>query len=109
MQSQVTSKKVENGSSWWISLDNGGDENKQQLTCCGDCSTKFENEVGSLQSSSECNSESTTTSSLPPWFKPYKEDSRGVGANDKVIITFPGIIFKPNYCVQTISIYKVEN
>ncbi|TYH54294.1 hypothetical protein ES332_D09G158500v1 [Gossypium tomentosum] len=82
-QSQVTSKKVENGSSWRISLDNGGDENKQQLTCCGDCSTKFENEVGSLQSSSACNSESTTTSSLPPWFKPYREDSRGVGANDK--------------------------
>ncbi|KAL4295813.1 hypothetical protein GQ457_12G012240 [Hibiscus cannabinus] len=80
VQSQATSKKVEKGSSWWISVDNGADE-KQKLTCCADCSTKFENEVRSLQSSA-CNSDSTT-SSLPPWFKPYKDDSRGFGANHK--------------------------
>ncbi|GMI96701.1 SMAX1-like 3 [Hibiscus trionum] len=80
LQSQATSKKVEKGSSWWISVDNGGDE-KQQLTCCADCSTKFENEVRSLQNSA-CNSESTS-SSLPPWFKPYKDGNRGLGTNDK--------------------------
>ncbi|KAL4340457.1 hypothetical protein GQ457_08G017700 [Hibiscus cannabinus] len=80
LQSQATSKKVENGSRWWISVDNRGDE-KKQLRCCADCSTKFENEVRSLQSSA-CNSESTT-SSLPPWFKSYKDDSTGLGTNDK--------------------------
>ncbi|KAE8727200.1 hypothetical protein F3Y22_tig00005742pilonHSYRG00004 [Hibiscus syriacus] len=57
--------------------DKGGDE-KQQLSCCADCSSKFENEFRSLQST-PCNSESTT-SSLPPWCKPYKD---GVGTNDK--------------------------
>ncbi|KAE8666187.1 hypothetical protein F3Y22_tig00112507pilonHSYRG00249 [Hibiscus syriacus] len=56
---------------------NGGDE-KHQLSCCADCSAQFENEVRSLQSTT-CNSESTT-SSLPPWCKPYKD---GVGTNDK--------------------------
>ncbi|KAK8554043.1 hypothetical protein V6N12_031021 [Hibiscus sabdariffa] len=82
LQSQATSKKVE----------------KQQLRCCADCSTQFENEVRSLQSSA-CNSESTT-SSLPPWFKSYKDDSTGFGTNDKVIITFPKYL-------QTI--HKVES
>ncbi|KAK6231921.1 Clp [Theobroma cacao] len=77
LQSQSTSKKVENGSSW-ILLDDG---EEKQLTCCADCSAKFENEVRSLQSSA-CNSESTT-SSLPPWFQPYKDDNKGLGSNDK--------------------------
>ncbi|KAE8700893.1 aspartyl protease family protein [Hibiscus syriacus] len=80
LQSRDTSKKVENGSSWWVSVDNLGYE-KQQLSCCADCSTKFENEVRSLQSTA-CNNESTT-SSLPPWCKPYKDDNGGLGTNDK--------------------------
>ncbi|XVF07559.1 hypothetical protein REPUB_Repub06bG0149700 [Reevesia pubescens] len=82
LQSQSTSKKVESGSSW-ILVDGGGEE-KQQLTCCADCSAKFENEVRSLQSSTTCNSESTT-SSLPPWFRPYKDiENKGFGSsNDK--------------------------
>ncbi|KAK8632574.1 hypothetical protein V6N13_072964 [Hibiscus sabdariffa] len=42
LQSQATSKKVE----------------KQQLRCCADCSTQFENEVRSLQSSA-CNTSSS--------------------------------------------------
>ncbi|XVF76117.1 hypothetical protein PTKIN_Ptkin13bG0240000 [Pterospermum kingtungense] len=78
LQSQSISKKVQNGSNW-IFLDDG--EEKQPMTCCSDCSAKFENEVRSLQSS-VCNSESTT-SSLPPWFQPYKDDSKGLGSNDK--------------------------
>ncbi|XP_022766061.1 protein SMAX1-LIKE 3-like [Durio zibethinus] len=77
LQSQSTSKKAENGLSW-ILLDGGEDK---QLTCCADCSAKFENEVQSLQSST-CNSESTT-SSLPPWFQPYKDDNKGLGSNYK--------------------------
>ncbi|XVE96316.1 hypothetical protein REPUB_Repub02eG0210900 [Reevesia pubescens] len=74
LQSQSTSKKVENGSSW-ILLDGG--EDKQQLTCCADCSAMFENEVRSLQSST-CNSESTTPS-LPPWFPTYKDENKRLG------------------------------
>ncbi|OMO68545.1 hypothetical protein COLO4_29594 [Corchorus olitorius] len=61
IQSQSTSKKVENGSSSWIFVDGGDEENKQQLTCCADCSARFESEVRNLQSSSTCNSESTTS------------------------------------------------
>ncbi|XVE61410.1 hypothetical protein DITRI_Ditri06bG0037500 [Diplodiscus trichospermus] len=75
LQSQSTSKKVEDGSSW-ILID-GGEE--KQLSCCADCSAKFENEVRNLQSSSE-----STTSSLPPWFQPYKDtDSKRLGSNEK--------------------------
>ncbi|XVE75877.1 hypothetical protein DITRI_Ditri12bG0127000 [Diplodiscus trichospermus] len=79
LQSQSTSNKVEKCSSW--TLVGCGDE--KQLSCYADCSAKFENEVRSLQSSSTCNNESTSTSSLPQWFQPYKDDNKGLGSNDK--------------------------
>ncbi|XWS43353.1 hypothetical protein CRYUN_Cryun16bG0095700 [Craigia yunnanensis] len=88
LQSQSTSKKVENGSSW-ILLD---DREEKQLTCCADCTAKFENEVRSLQSSSE-----STTSNLPPWFQPYKDiENKGFGCNDKDSASVRGLCKKWN-------------
>lgn len=82
LQSQSTSKKAESGVSWL--LFEGEEENKQ-LTCCADCSAKFEAEARSLQSSS-CNSDSTT-SSLPAWLQQYKNEKKAtLSNNDKVII-----------------------
>ncbi|KAK4582650.1 hypothetical protein RGQ29_025738 [Quercus rubra] len=76
-QSQPTSKKAENGTSWL--LLEGGEEH--QLACCTECSAKFDMEARSLQSSSTCNSDSTT-SSLPAWLQQYKNENKGLSPNN---------------------------
>ncbi|KAK9291181.1 hypothetical protein L1049_009369 [Liquidambar formosana] len=76
-QSQFKSKKAGNGSSWLV-LE-GADE--KQLTCCADCSAKFETEARSLQSST-CHSDSTT-SSLPTWLQQYKDENKRLSSNDQ--------------------------
>ncbi|KAK3029658.1 hypothetical protein RJ639_039391 [Escallonia herrerae] len=63
-QNDTASKKAGNGSSWLL-LE--GEEEKQ-LTCCIDCSAKYESEVRSSRSST-FNSDSTSSSSLPSWLK----------------------------------------
>ncbi|GKV07237.1 hypothetical protein SLEP1_g19036 [Rubroshorea leprosula] len=78
LQSQSTSKRGENGSSW-LSLEGG--EEKTQLTCCSDCSSKFEIEVQSLQNSNT-NTQSTT-STLPAWLQQCKDGNKGLGCNNK--------------------------
>lgn len=80
-QSQSTSKKAENGTSWL--LLESGEEQQQQLRCCSECSAKFDMEARSLQSSSSCNSDSTTTSSLPAWLQQYKNENRGLSSKDQ--------------------------
>lgn len=98
LHSQSTSKKVENGSSLNL-VDIGARDQEKQLTCCADCSTKFQNEVRILQSSNS--DQSTTSSNLPLWFQSYKDNNNNnidnnkrLGSNDKVII----IIIHQNYC-----------
>lgn len=87
LHSQSTSKKVENGSSLNL-VDIGARDQEKQLTCCADCSTKFQNEVRILQSSNS--DQSTTSSNLPPWFQSYKDNNNNnidnnkrLGSNDK--------------------------
>ncbi|CAB4287065.1 unnamed protein product [Prunus armeniaca] len=71
LQSESTSKIAETGTNNRQVLEGGG----KQLTCCAECSSKFEAEARSLQSSSCCNSESTT-SSLPAWLQQYKNENK---------------------------------
>lgn len=82
LQSESTSKIAETGTNNRQMLEGGG----KQLTCCAECSSKFEAEARSLQSSSSCNSESTT-SSLPAWLQQYKNENKvPSGTNDQVLI-----------------------
>ncbi|KAL6141708.1 hypothetical protein ACLB2K_059996 [Fragaria x ananassa] len=74
LHSESTSKMAESGTSRLVILE-GGDQ--KQLTCCDECSAKFEEEAQSLRSSSICNSESTT-SSLPAWLQQYKNENKGL-------------------------------
>ncbi|EEF29832.1 conserved hypothetical protein [Ricinus communis] len=73
-----SNKVGQDGSRCWIMLE--GEEEKQ-LTCCVDCTSKFENEARSLQSSTS-NSDSTTTSTLPAWLQQYKNENQGVNNNN---------------------------
>ncbi|KAK6942539.1 Clp, repeat (R) domain [Dillenia turbinata] len=69
-------KRSGNGSSWLL-LDC---EDEKQLSCCADCSAKFETEARSLQSS--CSSDSTT-STLPSWLQQYKNENKRLLNNDQ--------------------------
>ncbi|KAJ7976202.1 protein SMAX1-LIKE 3-like [Quillaja saponaria] len=73
LQSQSTSMKAENGTSWL--LHECGEE--KQLTCSAQPSA----EIQSMQSSS-CNIGSTI-SSLPAWLKQFKNESKGINTNDQ--------------------------
>uniref|UniRef100_A0A5B6YN92 Clp R domain-containing protein n=1 Tax=Davidia involucrata TaxID=16924 RepID=A0A5B6YN92_DAVIN len=81
LQSQYSgSKKAGSSSSSWFMLESG---DEKQLTCCAECSAKFETEARSLQSRSTCISEATTTSSLPSWLQQYKDDNERLNSNDQ--------------------------
>jgi len=87
---QSTINKVGNGSSSsssWIILE-GKDEmmnQQQQLTCCSECSTKFETEARTLKTNTTCNSDSST-STLPAWLQKCKNENNGLTSNlDQVI------------------------
>ncbi|KAF5179558.1 Smax1-like [Thalictrum thalictroides] len=68
--SQVKFRTKNNGdASGWPLLESGVDK---QLTCCADCSVKFENEARSLVTSSHDTTPSFSTSSLPSWLQQYK-------------------------------------
>ncbi|KAJ6914561.1 hypothetical protein NC651_016744 [Populus alba x Populus x berolinensis] len=69
LRCQSTSNKAGNGSSSWIIHE--GREDKQ-LTCCADCSAKFESEARSLPTNT-CDSDSTT-SGLPAWLQQCKNE-----------------------------------
>lgn len=70
VESQSTSKRGENGSPSWLSLEAGEGEETTRISRCADCSSKFEMEVRSLQKSSNIDS---TSSSLPPWLQQCKD------------------------------------
>ncbi|KAJ8900045.1 hypothetical protein K2173_024160 [Erythroxylum novogranatense] len=70
LESQSTSRKAEK-TSGWIILEN--DEEKQ-LTCCSDCTPKFEIETRSFRSSNTSRSDSKS-STLPVWLQQYQVES----------------------------------
>ncbi|OAY40769.1 protein SMAX1-LIKE 3 [Manihot esculenta] len=79
VESRSTGYKADqngNGSSCLIILE--GDEEKQ-LNCCADCTSRFETEARSFQTST-CKSDSTT-SSLPPWLQQYKNNQTKAVSN----------------------------
>lgn len=84
LQDQPTNKKADNRTSWLL-LEGVGDDQKQQA-CFAEPSTKNETitEVRSLQSSSTCNSDSSST--LPAWLQQYKNENKGINYNDQVFI-----------------------
>ncbi|CAK7341993.1 unnamed protein product [Dovyalis caffra] len=95
--SQSTSNKAENGSSSWIILEGGQDK---QLTCCADCSAKFETEARSLPSST-CNSDSTT-SSLPAWLQQYKNEKKVQNGDNQDSTSIKDLCRKWNSCCSSI-------
>ncbi|XP_044481140.1 protein SMAX1-LIKE 3-like [Mangifera indica] len=68
VQSQSSSNRTESG------------DQEKKLTCCADCSAKFEIEARGLQSSNG-NIESTTAS-LPAWLQQYKDDNKTLSNNN---------------------------
>ncbi|KAI3471743.1 hypothetical protein Pfo_028396 [Paulownia fortunei] len=72
--SEVRQRRAENGSCQLL-LTNG----EVKLTCCADCSSKFEAEAQNLQRSI-CDTNEPTLSSLPPWLK---DTSRRLCNNDQ--------------------------
>ncbi|KAG5003241.1 hypothetical protein AAZX31_10G074300 [Glycine max] len=82
LQDQPTNKKADNRTSWLL-LEGVGDDQKQQA-CFAEPSTKNETitEVRSLQSSSTCNSDSSS-STLPAWLQQYKNENKGINYNDQ--------------------------
>ncbi|KAG5628706.1 hypothetical protein H5410_000423 [Solanum commersonii] len=74
-QLELRSKANDNGSCGMIldSVDDHDQEN--QLTCCGDCSSKFKVEALRLQQNNASNIESSTltTSNLPSWLKEERQ------------------------------------
>ncbi|KAK9122870.1 hypothetical protein Sjap_012472 [Stephania japonica] len=82
LQGQSQSRRSEDGSAWLL-VENSGME-KQQLTCCTDCSIKFETEARSLVTSAHNSPAISTTSSLPSWLQQYKEErTRPTTSNDQ--------------------------
>ncbi|KAJ8754722.1 hypothetical protein K2173_012111 [Erythroxylum novogranatense] len=91
LQSQSTSNKAENESSWIIIES---DEEKQ-LTCCSDCSANFENEARSFRSTTS--KSDSTSSSLPIWLQQYKNENKVHSTNgDKDCISIKDLCKKWN-------------
>lgn len=66
----------------WSFLQDGLEK---QLTCCTDCTSKFESEARLLANSTgHHNSNPTITSSLPSWLQQCKEENRRLTRNEKV-------------------------
>ncbi|KDP36130.1 hypothetical protein JCGZ_08774 [Jatropha curcas] len=101
IQSQSTSKKADQDGSngCWIILE--GEEEKQ-LSCCPDCTAKFETEARSLQISSTSNSESTTTSTLPAWLQQYKNENKRLGSTDQDCVSIKDLCKKWNSLCNSI-------
>lgn len=81
-QSLLENTRTGVGSSWCPLLEDG---KGNQLTCCRDCSIKFENEARLLPKVSSSSEGSIITSNLPLWLQQYKEENKRSSRNDKVI------------------------
>ncbi|KAI3471751.1 hypothetical protein Pfo_028404 [Paulownia fortunei] len=91
--SEVRQRRAENGSCQLL-LTNG----EVKLTCCADCSSKFEAEAQNLQRSI-CDTNEPTLSSLPPWLK---DTSRRLCNNDQNYDSIRELSKKWNlYCNST--------
>ncbi|OVA07122.1 hypothetical protein BVC80_1289g39 [Macleaya cordata] len=77
----IRSKRTGDGSGWSL-LESSGVE--KQLTCCADCSIKFQTEARSLVTSTTHDSTtSSPTSSLPSWLQQYKEENKRLTTRDQ--------------------------
>ncbi|XP_020246246.1 protein SMAX1-LIKE 3-like [Asparagus officinalis] len=71
-QSLSKSKRPGDEPSWRPLIE---DAAGSKLSCCGDCSIKFENEARSLSKVSSSTQGSMITSNLPSWLQQYKEEN----------------------------------
>ncbi|XP_058088285.1 protein SMAX1-LIKE 3 isoform X2 [Magnolia sinica] len=79
-QGQSRNKRIGDGP-LWSHLQDGLEK---QLTCCADCSTKFETEARGLVNSAAHHDSTTVASSLPTWLQQYKEENRKLTSNDQI-------------------------
>nr|XP_010931080.2 LOW QUALITY PROTEIN: protein SMAX1-LIKE 3-like [Elaeis guineensis] len=77
-QNHLKSKRNRDGSCWSLLEDGLG----SQLTCCADCSIKFETEARSLPNTSN-SSHGSIISSLPSWLQQYKTENGRTASNDQ--------------------------
>ncbi|ERN16155.1 hypothetical protein AMTR_s00030p00222340 [Amborella trichopoda] len=83
MQGELRSKKDGDGLGEVWCLDEIAMEKKQSLSCCADCSSKFEKEARDLVKRVDDDDESCPTSSnLPAWLQQYKDENRRLTSND---------------------------
>ncbi|XP_010246734.1 PREDICTED: protein SMAX1-LIKE 3-like [Nelumbo nucifera] len=103
-QGQFRSKRTVDAPGWPL-LEGA----EKQLTCCSDCSAKFETEVRSLTSSSHNHDSITTssTSSLPSWLQQYKNESKRNTSNDQDCVQVKDLCKKWNSICS--SIHKHHN
>ncbi|XP_008784103.2 protein SMAX1-LIKE 3-like [Phoenix dactylifera] len=95
-QNQLKSKRNGDGSCWSLLEDGLG----SQLTCCADCSIKFETEARGLPNTSY-SSNGSITSSLPSWLQQYKEDDRRTARNDQGCLQLRDLCKKWNSICST--------
>lgn len=81
IQKDCGDKKTGNGPNWLL-VEGGGEK---ELTCCADCSAKFESEAQSSRNTSNSHGESTS-STLPSWLK---DEFKRLNSNDQVNILTP--------------------
>ncbi|KAA8516801.1 hypothetical protein F0562_017089 [Nyssa sinensis] len=100
---QHESRSMKNGSSSsWFLLEG---EDEKQLTCCAECSAKFETEARSLPTSI-CYSEATTSSTLPSWLQQYKDEKKIFNSNDQECASVRDLCKKWNsFCS---SVHKLQ-
>ncbi|KAL6005431.1 hypothetical protein ACLOJK_005998 [Asimina triloba] len=76
----IRNKRIGDGP-FWSHLKDGLEK---QLTCCSDCSSKFEAEArGLLTSPSSHHDSSTMASNLPAWLQQYKDENRKLTTNEQ--------------------------
>ncbi|KAJ7970664.1 Protein SMAX1-LIKE 3 [Quillaja saponaria] len=80
LQGQDRGKVSKEGSAWPLLGDQA--VVRKHLSCCTDCSVNFEKEAQSLTTCVR-KKDSTTTSNLPSWLQPYKEESRSYRMDDQ--------------------------
>ncbi|KAF8397962.1 hypothetical protein HHK36_016888 [Tetracentron sinense] len=104
LQGQFRRKRIGDGSSWSVLLQSGV---QKQLTCCADCSAKFEMEARTLTSSTH--SDSNTNSRLPTWLQQYKEEKKRL-SNDQDCFQIRDLCRKWNSICSTVhkQLYSPE-
>ncbi|XP_072978904.1 protein SMAX1-LIKE 3-like [Typha angustifolia] len=95
-QSQMMGKRSGNGACW--SFIEGGVVENTQLTCCAECSIKFDAEARSLPNNSFSNRSSISSSSLPSWLR---QDNRSANSNDQGCLQLKDLCKKWNSICNT--------